>query len=68
MEKYTLSELIQFEKASRIVCMKYESASKNYDGTIINNAEYVKFKKYNDFRLLIISEIEKMLDKEIKND
>ena len=68
MEKYTLSELIQYEKATRIVCMKYESASKNYDGTIINNSEYVKFKKYNDFRLDIISEIEKRLDKEIDHD
>ena len=68
MEKYTLAELIQYEKATRIVCMKYESASKNYDGTIINNSEYVKFKKYNDFRLDIISEIEKRLDKEIDHD
>lgn len=62
---YTLSELLEFEKAARLVCIKYESSTKNYDGSLINNAEYALFKKYNDFRNDIISKIEKRLDEEI---
>lgn len=62
---YNLSTLLELEKASRIVCMKYESASKNYDGSIINNEQYVLFKKYNDFRSEVISEMEKRLNEEI---
>ena len=62
---YNLSTLLELEKASRIVCVKYESASKNYDGSIINNEQYVLFKKYNDFRSEVISEMEKRLNEEI---
>lgn len=65
IENYTLSILLELEKATRIVCMKYESATKNYDGSIVNNEEYSMFRKYNDFRNRIISEIEKRLDDEI---
>lgn len=62
---YNLSTLLELEKASRIVCMNYESASKNYDGSIINNDQYALFKKYNDFRSEVISEMEKRLNEEI---
>jgi len=62
---YNLSTLLELEKASRIVCVKYESASKNYDGSIINNDQYALFKKYNDFRSEVISEMEKRLNEEI---
>jgi hypothetical protein len=65
LSEYNLSTLLELEKASRIVCMKYESASKNYDGSIINNDQYVLFKKYNDFRSEVISEMEKRLNEEI---
>jgi len=67
LEKYSIDELIVLEKAARIVCMKYESASKNYDGSIINNEQYALFKKYNDFRNGVIEKIEKILDNEIGN-
>lgn len=62
---YTLTVLLELEKAARIVCMKYESASKNYDGSIINNDQYSLFKKYNDFRSRVIDEMEKRLNEEI---
>lgn len=62
---YTISALLELEKASRIVCMKYESSSKNYDGSIINNEQYILFKKYNDFRMRVIDELEKRLNEEI---
>lgn len=65
LSEYKLSTLLELEKASRIVCMKYESASKNYDGSIINNDQYILFKKYNDFRSEVISEMEKRLNDEI---
>ena len=65
LSEYKLSTLLELEKTSRIVCMKYESASKNYDGSIINNDQYILFKKYNDFRSEVISEMEKRLNLEI---
>lgn len=67
ISNYTLTALLELEKAARIVCMKYESASKNYDGSIINNEQYALFKKYNDFRNGVIEKIEKILDNEIGN-
>lgn len=64
-EEYTLSSLLELEKASRIVCLKYENSTKNYDGTITNNEEYSLFKKYNDFHNKIVSLIEGKLNDEI---
>ena len=65
IKDYTLTVLLELEKASRIVCMKYESASKNYDGSIINNDQYALFKKYNDVRGRVIEELENRLNEEI---
>ena len=67
MDKKTLEELLQLEKAARILCFKYENSSKNYDGSISNNMEYDKFKKINNLRNDILNEIEKRLDNEIKS-
>lgn len=70
MEKvklFKLDELLSLEKASRLVCMKYESASKAYDGSIINNGEYASFQKNNNYHEMILSELEKYLDKELGN-
>ena len=66
LSNYTLSTLLELEKAARIVCMKYESASKSYDGSIINNEQYSMFSKYNMFRNRVIEEMEKQLSEEIK--
>lgn len=61
-KKYSLNDLLIIEKAARVACMKYESTSKSYDGSIINNDQYIMFKKYNDFRNKIVSEIEERLN------
>jgi len=66
LSNYTLAALLELEKAARIVCMKYESASKSYDGSIINNEQYSMFSKYNMFRNRVIEEMEKQLNEEIK--
>lgn len=67
-KKYTLSELLELEKAARVVCVRYENSTKNYDGSIINNSEYELFKKYNNFRNMVLNEIEKIIDKEISGN
>ena len=64
-KSYSVNDLLTLEKATRTVCMKYESASKNYDGSIINNEQYSLFRKYNDFRGNVVNEIEKRLNEEI---
>jgi len=61
LTKCGLTELIELEKIARIVCMKYESSSKSYDGTIINNGEYSLFNLYNTFRNDVINEMEKRI-------
>lgn len=61
----TINDLLQLEKAAKIICLRYENTIKNYDGSIINNAEYAKFKKFNEFRNEIINELEKEINKEI---
>lgn len=66
LSDYKLATLLELEKASRIVCMKYESASKSYDGSIINNEQYSLFSKYNMFRNRVIEEMERQLNEEIK--
>lgn len=63
----SLEDLLKLEKASAIICKRYESATKSYDGSIINNNEYSKFKKYNDFHNLIINKMEDIVEKEITN-
>lgn len=65
MEKLTLKELIELEKASSIICQKYENASRVYDGSITNGPSYEKFKKYNDFHNNIVLQMEKIIDETI---
>lgn len=62
MNKLTLKELIDLEKASSVICMKYENASRVYDGSIAQGPSYEKFKKYNDFHNKVIQQMEKMID------
>lgn len=64
-EKLTLRELIDLEKASAIVCKKYENASRVYDGSITNGPSYERFKKYNDFHSRVLQEMENIIDETV---
>lgn len=62
IKKVTLEELVSYEKAARIVCMKYENTIKNYNGTINSNgSDYNKFEKFNKIHNKIIEVIEEKL-------
>lgn len=67
LKKFKLKELLELEKASSIVCMKYENSSRMYDGSISNEHLYEKFKKYNDFHSDVVLAIENIIDSEISN-
>ena len=58
----TLKEILEYEKASSIVCMKYENSCKSYDGSISNGDEYTLFLKYNKIHEDLILELQKRLD------
>lgn len=64
---FSLEELLKYEKASAIICKRYESATRSYDGSIINSEEYSKFMKYNDFHNFIINKLEEIVEKEINS-
>lgn len=57
-----LEDLLVYEKASRIVCMKYENSCKSYDGTITNGNEYKQFQIYNGIHEKVITKIQKILN------
>lgn len=62
LELMTLEELVYAEKASRLVCQKYENTVKNYDGSFQQNTiEYEKFKKINTIHQNILNKIENKL-------
>lgn len=62
--KYELSllELMLYERASELVCKKYENSCKNYDGSITNDEEYSLFLKYNKIHENLLIELRKRLD------
>lgn len=62
IDSMTLPELVYAEKASRLVCQKYENTVKNYDGSFQQNTiEYEKFKKINTIHQNILNKIENKL-------
>lgn len=62
LDKMSLSELIELEKASKIICFRYENASRMYDGSIEDGESYNNFKKYNDFHDEVVKRMEKIID------
>lgn len=57
-----LARLLEYEKASRIICRKYENSMKNYDGSIQEGADYRTFDKYNKIHEKVLTLIEEKLD------
>lgn len=68
LTQYSMEELLRLEKASRLVSLRYENSSRNYDGSVRcdGNDVYVKkFQKYNSYHLNILDEMERRLDNEM---
>jgi hypothetical protein len=60
----TLFDLINLEKASSLICRRYENNIKMYDGSIRQSGfEYEKYKKINNLHSNILNEIEMRLEK-----
>lgn len=66
IENLSIDDLLKYEKASRIVCKKYENSCKTYDGSITNREEYETFLIYNNIHERIINAIEKDIVKNLK--
>jgi hypothetical protein len=63
LTKLTIEELSSYEKVARVICAKYENATRNYAGSIIDNAvAFEEFEKYNKKYQKILAEIEKRLE------
>ena len=64
IKKLSLAELIDYEKAARIVCSNYEKSVKMYDGSISSTPENVRqFEKYISTYNKILKELEDRINK-----
>lgn len=62
LKDLTITELVQYEIATRTLCAKYENSVKNYDGSILNDtSEYKQFQRFNNARMEILDEMEKRI-------
>lgn len=62
IETISLFELLTLEKASGLICKRYENTVKMYDGTInAKGGEYARFKTYLDIHTNVLNEIEKRI-------
>lgn len=63
LSKLTISELIDYEKAARLVCGKYENELKSYDGSIVGNTTSVmEFEEFNKKHNKIMDEIKSRVE------
>jgi hypothetical protein len=64
LDKLTIEELLNYEKAALLVCSRYEKSLKMYDGSIRDDGpDFKNFEKYNKIYLKIFEEIEKRVGK-----
>jgi hypothetical protein len=62
LESISLFDLLTLEKASGLICKRYENTVKMYDGTInAKGGEYARFKTYLDIHTNVLNEIEKRI-------
>lgn len=62
-----LKDLLELEKATRIIVQRYENTIKNYDGTINDDtASFEKFSKYNKIYTKVLEDIEKKIVEKVK--
>lgn len=59
----TIGDLVQHEMAAKIVCKKYESFAKSYDGSLVNDEKAVQqFVHSESIYNKIVNEMEKRLE------
>jgi hypothetical protein len=59
LESISLFDLLTLEKASGLICKRYENTVKMYDGTInAKSGEYARFKTFLDIHTNVLNEIE----------
>ena len=59
LKSISLFDLLTLEKASGLICKRYENTVKMYDGTInAKGGEYARFKTYLDIHTNVLNEIE----------
>lgn len=62
LKDLTIEELVQYEKASAVICQKYENSLRQYDGSISSyDNEYGNFDRLNNIRCRILDEMEERL-------
>jgi hypothetical protein len=62
LKSISLFDLLTLEKASGLICKRYENTVKMYDGTInAKGGEYARFKTYLDIHTNVLNEIEKRI-------
>ena len=60
---FTIGELVEYEKAARIICKKHESLVKTYDGSLVDDENAVKkFFHSETIYNKIVNEMEKKLE------
>lgn len=64
LKSLDMADLVNYEKATRLLCIKYENSFKGYDGSMRDNFskdDYDKFEKYNNFHMAILDEFEERI-------
>ena len=60
----SLEDLLNAEKAAKIICQNYEKSLRNYDGSIDENNEgFKKFDHFNKVHIHILELLEKEIDR-----
>lgn len=62
LNSLSITDLVNTEKAIRVVCQRYENSIKNYDGSISQNTPtYKKFQLFNELHHKVLNKMEDKL-------